>query len=193
MEVIFRRDPMIYDGSRANNAWLQETPKPITQSVLGQCRAHQSQPGEEDRVWTPAISSRSTSNGRKVNGPIWPQPGHPDNCHHSFSRLWPHQGGTRRHRCRLQRLQAAHQRCALVRRDEDQEGRLRIRVCPSARLPVHRSSPICRRLHRAALCNRHIIRKATLEDFIKNPNFAHEGIESPGPEMTLYPTISTPS
>ena len=36
------------------------------------------------------------------------------------------------------------------------------------------------------LKNRHIIRKATLEDFIKNPNFAHEDIESPGPEMTLY-------
>src|SRR5271167_4981727 len=30
MEVIFRRDPLIYDGTRANNAWLQETPKPIT-------------------------------------------------------------------------------------------------------------------------------------------------------------------
>src|SRR5271165_5996930 len=29
MEVMFRRDPLIYDGSRANNAWLQETPKPL--------------------------------------------------------------------------------------------------------------------------------------------------------------------
>ena len=29
------------------------------------------------------------------------------------------------------------------------------------------------------LKNRHIIRKATLQDFIKNPDFAHEGIESP--------------
>ncbi len=36
------------------------------------------------------------------------------------------------------------------------------------------------------LSNRHIIRKATLQDFIKNPDFAHEGIESPAPEMTLY-------
>jgi len=26
MEVIFRRDPMIYDGSKANNGWLQERP-----------------------------------------------------------------------------------------------------------------------------------------------------------------------
>ena len=26
---MFRRDPMIYDGSFANNGWLQETPKPL--------------------------------------------------------------------------------------------------------------------------------------------------------------------
>ena len=31
------------------------------------------------------------------------------------------------------------------------------------------------------------MRKATLEDFVKNPDFAHEGVESPPPEMTLYP------
>ena len=30
LEVIFRPDPMIYDGRFANNGWLQETPKPIT-------------------------------------------------------------------------------------------------------------------------------------------------------------------
>ena len=42
MEVMFRRDPMVYDGSWANNAWLQETPKPITQCLLGQCGPDQS-------------------------------------------------------------------------------------------------------------------------------------------------------
>ena len=32
-EVIFRPDPTIYDGSYANNAWLQETPKPYSKVV----------------------------------------------------------------------------------------------------------------------------------------------------------------
>src|SRR5207249_2986225 len=29
-ELIFRTDPTIYDGSFANNGWLQELPKPLT-------------------------------------------------------------------------------------------------------------------------------------------------------------------
>ena len=31
LEIIFRRDATIYDGRFANNGWLQETPKPMTQ------------------------------------------------------------------------------------------------------------------------------------------------------------------
>ena len=31
LEIIFRRDPTIYDGRFANNGWLQEMPKPMTQ------------------------------------------------------------------------------------------------------------------------------------------------------------------
>src|SRR5439155_18324070 len=30
IEINFRRDPSIYDGRFANNAWLQELPKPMT-------------------------------------------------------------------------------------------------------------------------------------------------------------------
>ena len=59
MEVIFRRDPMIYDGSFANNGWLQETPKPDHESVLGQRRADESESGEEVGTQRPATLSRS--------------------------------------------------------------------------------------------------------------------------------------
>ena len=65
MEVIFRRDPMIYDGSRANNGWLQETPKPITNLCWDNAVLISPQPGEEVEVWSPATSSKSTSMGAR--------------------------------------------------------------------------------------------------------------------------------
>ncbi|HEY7402815.1 MAG TPA: TAT-variant-translocated molybdopterin oxidoreductase [Candidatus Angelobacter sp.] len=90
IEVAFRPDPTIYDGSFINNAWLQETPKPLTRNTwdnvamvspamvtawklnqLGDNNDHQS---DAQRVLEVEFQ------GRKVEVPYWPQPGHPDNA-----------------------------------------------------------------------------------------------------------------
>ena len=39
LEITFRPDPSVLDGRFANNGWLQELPKPLTQADLGQRRA----------------------------------------------------------------------------------------------------------------------------------------------------------
>jgi len=39
------------------------------------------------------------------------------------------------------------------------------------------------------MSDRHIVRKATLEDFLKHPDFAKEQGEAPAPEFTLYQTV----
>ena len=90
VEVSFRPDPTIYDGSFINNAWLQETPKPLSRGtwdniamispkmaqdwglyLLADGRDHQS---DNQRVLEVEFQ------GRKVEVPFWPQPGHPDNA-----------------------------------------------------------------------------------------------------------------
>ncbi len=90
IEVSFRPDPTIYDGSFINNAWLQETPKPLSRNtwdnvamispamakawglyLLSDGRDHQS---DNQRVLEVEFQ------GRKVEVPFWPQPGHPDNA-----------------------------------------------------------------------------------------------------------------
>jgi MoCo/4Fe-4S cofactor protein with predicted Tat translocation signal len=90
IEVMFRPDPCIYDGKFLNNAWLQETPKPLTRTTW-----------DNVAMVSPAMAERFKFNqvkdnndhqsdaqnlieiefqGRKIKAPYWPQPGHPDNA-----------------------------------------------------------------------------------------------------------------
>ncbi|WP_102959490.1 4Fe-4S dicluster domain-containing protein [Mangrovicella endophytica] len=48
MEITFHPDPSVWDGRFANNAWLQETPKPVTGLVWG--NAASIAPGDQRRL-----------------------------------------------------------------------------------------------------------------------------------------------
>ncbi len=78
MEINFRRDPSIYDGSFANNGWLQELPKPMTKMtwdnpvLVGPKMAERLGLESKDLV-------DLEFNGAKVTAPVWIQAGHPDN------------------------------------------------------------------------------------------------------------------
>jgi len=78
VEINFRRDPSIYDGSFANNGWLQELPRPMSKMtwdnpvLIGPVMAERMQLKSEDLV-------ELELNGKKVIAPVWIQAGHPDN------------------------------------------------------------------------------------------------------------------
>ncbi len=78
IELNIRRDPTIYDGQFSNNGWLQELPKPMTKLtwdnavLIGPKMAERLQIKVEDVV-------ELELNGKKVQGPVWIQAGHPDN------------------------------------------------------------------------------------------------------------------
>ena len=77
LEIVFRPDPAVGDGSMSNNAWLQEMPKPQNKMTW------------DNAVW---ISSKSAGHygvttgdvveievrGRKVEAPVWIMPGQAD-------------------------------------------------------------------------------------------------------------------
>jgi len=77
-ELNIRRDPTIYDGQFSNNGWLQELPKPMTKLtwdnaiIIGPKMAERLQIKVEDVV-------ELELNGKKIQGPVWIQAGHPDN------------------------------------------------------------------------------------------------------------------
>ncbi|MFN3648762.1 MAG: TAT-variant-translocated molybdopterin oxidoreductase [Armatimonadota bacterium] len=87
LEIVFRPDPMIWDGSYANNAWLQELPKPITSLTWG--NAAQISPLTARRLGLVDgdgdYSELARANGRLIEivhenrrlvAPIWITPGH---------------------------------------------------------------------------------------------------------------------
>jgi MoCo/4Fe-4S cofactor protein with predicted Tat translocation signal len=78
VELNLRRDPTIYDGQFSNNGWLQELPKPM--SKLTWDNAIQIGPKMAERLELAAKDVVELElNGKKVQGAVWIQAGHPDN------------------------------------------------------------------------------------------------------------------
>jgi molybdopterin-containing oxidoreductase family iron-sulfur binding subunit len=74
LEVVFRPDPAVYDGRFANNAWLQELPKPLTKLTWD--NAALISPGTAARL---ALISGDVvelrQGGRTLRVPVWLAPG----------------------------------------------------------------------------------------------------------------------
>lgn len=77
LEIVFRPDPSIFDGTYSNNGWLQELPKPITKLtwdnviLLSPATAEKIGLATEDVVIV-------DYQGRTVHLPVWVQPGQAD-------------------------------------------------------------------------------------------------------------------
>ncbi len=185
MEVIFRADPLIYDGSRANNAWLQETPKPVMNFCWDNGVLISPNQAKRSGLDTGDIIEVDV-NGRKVRGPIWPQPGHPDNAITVFL-------GYGRPKAGSVGKDVGFSAYKLRSSDAPSFAQTSIKKVDSgyvfahpqgfqyidfSDLPPGKSDD---------LYGRHIVRKATLQDFLKDPDFAQKEVETPAPEMTLYP------
>ena len=79
LDVVFRPDPTIYDGRFANNAWLQELPKPLTKLTWD--NAALISPATADRLHLVSgdiVELRQ--GGRTVRTPVWINPGHANDC-----------------------------------------------------------------------------------------------------------------
>jgi molybdopterin-containing oxidoreductase family iron-sulfur binding subunit len=100
-EIVFHMDPTIFDGRFANNGWLQELPKPVTQltwdnAVLMSRKTAESlgldfalrgkvgnHGGEHGEALTELVEFRRNgevvyAGGKPVRAPVWIVPGHAD-------------------------------------------------------------------------------------------------------------------
>lgn len=79
MEVSFEPDSGLWDGTHANNLWALELPSPMTKLVWD--NAAVMSPSTRDALGLVNGQMIRISKGdRQVEVPVWPLPGHADNC-----------------------------------------------------------------------------------------------------------------
>jgi molybdopterin-containing oxidoreductase family iron-sulfur binding subunit len=196
LEVVFRPDANIYDGRWSNVGWLQELPKPVTNlswdnavlvsfDTLGKLGI-----AEQDIL-------EIQYGGKKVTAPVLMMPGLADNT------LLVHLGYGRTKAGRLG--SGAGFNAYLIRPSAGQNfisGAAAKKVDGIWAFAVTKSHYLDQRsklfggdgsgthsLEGNEAEDRGIIRSATLEEFERNPNFAHEGEmrDTPDKDTTLFP------
>ncbi len=173
LEIVFRHDPSIYDGRFANNAWLQELPKPMNQItwgnplLVGPATAQRLKLKGEDLA-------EVELHGRRLECAIWVQAGVPENtlvAHLGFGRTNVGRTG----------VSVGANTYQLRTSDALWFGRgVKLR-------PTGGTFPLASTQGSQLIQGRHQVRAATLEEYQKNKEFAHEVQSGPPRGLTLYP------
>ncbi len=172
LEIVFKPDPSVWDGRFANNAWLQELPKPLTKLTW-----------DNAALVSPALAERlGISNedvielrfeGRAVEAPVWILPGQADqsvtvNLGYGRTRAGHVGNGTGFNAYALRSSETPWFGAGLSVRKTGKRYRLAATQ------------------HHFSMEGRDLIRVAALTDYQRNPNFAQEKTKAPAPEETLY-------
>jgi len=174
LEVVFRPDPAVYDGRFANNGWLQEFPRPITQITWDNAAFMSPATAHEKGVVTSDLVELEYRD-YKMRAPVCIQPGHADGSvtvHLGYGRTRAGHVGTRiGFNAYGMRTSAALW----------QDFGLNVRKLGSDYLLVSIQD------YHALDTRRHIIETAAIEEYRRNPNVIQESAEAPPRELTLYP------
>ncbi len=174
LEVVFRPDPAVYDGRFANNGWLQEFPRPITQLTWDNAAIVSPRTANGQGVVTGDLVELKYR-GWKMRAPVFIQPGHADGSvtvHLGYGRSRAGHVGTRIgfDAYGMRTSSALWQDFGLETRKVGSDYPL-----------------VSVQDYHALDTRRHIILKADIEEYRKNPNVIKELAEEPPPSLTLYP------
>ncbi|HLH17849.1 MAG TPA: TAT-variant-translocated molybdopterin oxidoreductase [Bryobacteraceae bacterium] len=179
LEVNFRPDQAIYDGSFANNGWLQEWPRPITKLTWDNACILSPEDGQRLGVDTGDMV-QLTYQGRSLHAPVWIQPGHASGAatlHLGYGRTRAGKAGTGIgfNPYGLRTAQALWQDAGLDIK----------KISGSYEFATTQNE-------RVLDTRRHIIREGTLAEYLKEPESVHRGAEEPPRGLTLYPEWQYP-
>jgi len=193
IEFLFRPDPTIHDGRFANNGWLQELPKPVTKLVwdnaalvgpntawnLGITHTVAARGGEHGQIVSTVVDI-AVSNS-KVTAAGWIMPGQAEGVvvlPLGYGRKKAGYTGTNKGF----NAYAVRTSNALWRATAGSE---------SVKKTGEEYSLGCTQYH-FNMEGRKILSTGTLEEYKKNPGFAHEGDETPPRTLSLYQEFKYP-
>jgi MoCo/4Fe-4S cofactor protein with predicted Tat translocation signal len=185
LEIVFRPDSAVYDGRFANNGWLQELPRPVTKLTwdnaalvspktaqqLGLSYTVGASGGEHGRIFADVVDIEAA--GSKVTAATWVVPGQADDVITltlGYGRARAGQTGTNK-----------GYNAYAVRASNG----LWSAPADSVR-KTGRAYPLACTQYHSNMEGRGLVRSATLEEFHRNPEFAHEGFEAASKELSLY-------
>jgi len=185
VEFLFRPDPTIYDGRFANNGWLQELAKPVTKITWDNAALMSPATAEKLDV-THKIMSRGGEHGQvratvldialsgsKVTAAAWVVPGQADGV------VVLPLGYGRKNAGFTGSNKGFN---AYVLRTSDA-----LWTASGGRITATKDDyPIACTQYHHNVEGRKVLSTATLEEFKKNPGFAHEHDETPPRDLSLY-------
>jgi molybdopterin-containing oxidoreductase family iron-sulfur binding subunit len=185
LEFIFRPDPSIYDGRFANNGWLQELPKPVTKLVWDNAAMVSSKTAEDLRLMY-STASRGGEHGQivsnvidislsnsKVSAAVWTVPGQANGVvvlPLGYGRERAGYAGTNKG-FNAYAVRSSNALFAATGGSIKKTGE---------------NYPLACTQYHFNMEGRQILAAGTLEEYRKNPNFAHEHDEQPDKSVSLY-------
>ena len=191
LEFIFRPDPSVYDGRYANNGWLQELPKPLTKltwdnAALLSAKLSQKQDlmhkvasrgGEHGQVLSALVDINL--NNSKVTAAAWTLPGQAEN-----TVTLP--------------LGYGRKRAGFTGNNKGfnayvvRTSKALFTSAGGTMVATGDTYPLACTQYHFNMQGRQILASATLAEYKKNPEFAHEGGELPKHDDSLYPAFPYP-
>jgi MoCo/4Fe-4S cofactor protein with predicted Tat translocation signal len=191
IEYIFRPDPGVYDGRFANNGWLQELPKPLTKLTWDNAAlmspklvqkmdlAHKvmARGGEHGQIRSALVDI--ALNGSKVTAASWTLPGQAEN-----TVTLPL--GYGRSRAGYTGTNKGFNAYAVRTSDA-------LWTAGGGKMTANGDSyPLACTQYHFNMEGRQLLSTGTLEEYKHNPGFAHEGVEGPKKEDSLYKEFGYP-
>lgn len=184
LDIVFRPDPSVFDGSLANNGWLQELPRPLSKLTWDNAIFMHPRTAEQLHLQHEDLGTLSIGQ-RRVHGGVFTQIGHPKDTitvHLGYGQKFAGRVGND-HGFNAYAVRTAAQPWFATGATVEKTGKKYSLARTEEHWQIEQSL-----IEQAKVAeDRHLIREATMAHYAAQPDFAQKmGHPAPDRDFTLY-------